>query len=153
MPTSNPRVNVTLPPSLDALVGQLAKLQRASKSQVLRELLEAAEPALQRAVMLMQAASQATEAMKGQIRRSLDAAIPQAESALDAHLADMERATQDLVTVAQAVRSRRPARGGLPPSPAGAAASRRAPAGRPGKVPDPPSSNRGVKSPRRGSKP
>ncbi len=152
MPTSNPRVNVTLPPSLDLLVSKLATLQRASKSQVLRELLEAAEPALQRAVTLMEAAAQATEAMKGQIRRSLDAAIPQAETALGAHLAHMEGVTQDLVDAAQAVRSRRPARSGLPPAPAVAVAIPRPAAKRPRKAPDPPSSNRGVKSPRRGVK-
>ena len=46
MPTINPRINVTLSPSLYGMVGELAKYQRVSRSMVLRELLEASEPAL-----------------------------------------------------------------------------------------------------------
>ena len=44
MPTLNPRINVTLAPSSDSLVQRLATFQGVSKSQVLRELLDAAEP-------------------------------------------------------------------------------------------------------------
>ena len=46
MPTVNPRINVTLSLSLFGMVDELAKHQRVSKSMVLRELLEASEPAL-----------------------------------------------------------------------------------------------------------
>lgn len=143
MPTKNPRINVTLSPSLDALVVRMAAHQRLSKSQVLRELLEAAEPALQRAAALMDAASQATAAVKEKLGRSLAAAQDQAEAQLGLQLAHLDAASEDLVSVAQAVRGRRPTRA-LAAVPAGAA--RRKPK-------DPPSSNRGVKSSRRGVKP
>ena len=54
MPTANPRINVTLSPSLYSMVEELAKHQRISRSMVLRELLEAfnAGPAQGRAAVL-----------------------------------------------------------------------------------------------------
>ena len=134
MPTVNPRVNVTLPPSLDLLVGRMAAHQRCSKSQVLRELLEAAEPALQRAVALMDAASQAAGAVKQGLAKSLDQAQSEAEKHAATMLARMEGITGDLVAQAEVIRERRPARKAEPRS------GRRAPS-------DPPASKRGVKSP------
>ncbi len=139
MPTMNPRVQVTLSPSLDALVRQLAVHQRASKSQVLRELLEAAEPALRRAVALMDAASKASEELRSGFGKSLDQAQVRAEKALASTLATMDSATADLVSLAEEVRSRRPAR--MPRGTARAA---------PTAPRNPPASNRGVKSHRRG---
>lgn len=109
MPSMNPRTNVTLSPSLDLLVVRLATLQRCSKSQVLRELLEAAEPALQRAVALMDAASKASESVRVGLAKSLTLAQDAAESHLSQQLEFMEGQT-DLVAQAEGVRSRRPAR-------------------------------------------
>ena len=135
MPTSNPRIQVTLSPSLDALVVALAKHQRASKSQVLRELLEAAEPALRRVVALMNAASKASEEVRTEFRRSLDVSVARAEKSVEQTVAAIDAAGDDLVALAEAVRARRPSR-------------RRTPAPRPAprSRPDPPASKRGVKS-------
>jgi hypothetical protein len=139
MPTMNPRVNVTLSPSLDHLVARLASLQRVSKSQVLRELLEAAEPALQRAAALMEAASKAHTGVLAELQRGLERAQNEAEDQLSAHLAFLDSSSADLVTTAEGVRGRRP-RTRVSVG-AGAAPGRRKPAS------DPPASNRGVKSP------
>lgn len=133
MPTSNPRVNVTLSPSLDTLVQRLATLQGVSKSHVLRELVETAEPGLQRVVALMDAANAAGQEMRNTLRRSLGEAVGGAEVAMHKALRGLDTATADLVAQAEAVRGRRPGRGGA--------------AARPVVVPrDPPASNRGVKS-------
>lgn len=140
MPTANPRVNVTLSPSTDALVIRLASLQRVSKSQVLRELLEAAEPALQRAAALMEAASGAQRAVLDELAQSLDRAQNKAEAALARTLLDSDRITADLVTQAEAVRGRRPARDTRSVSRAGRGG------GGAQAAPNPPASNRGVKS-------
>lgn len=141
MPTINPRVNVTLSPSLDALVSRLAVLQRSSKSQVLRELLEAAEPALHRAVALMDAASKASSELHAKLARSMEAAQDLAEDSAAVMLSRMDRAVNDLVSEAEAVRGRRPARKG------GASAAAAAPGAR-----NPPPSNRGVKSAQSGGR-
>jgi uncharacterized protein (DUF1778 family) len=143
MPTVNPRINVTLSPSTDALVARLAGLQRVSKSQVLRELLEAAEPALQRAVALMEAASRAHGDVLSGLASSLDRAQEEAERSLQRNLA----ASDDLVRQAESIAERRP-RGAR--APRGGAGDRVGSAPRAPK--DPPSSNRGVKSPTRGQK-
>ena len=134
MPTVNPRVQVTLSPSLDALVRRMALYTRSSKSQVLRELLEAAEPALQRAATLMEAASKAAGEAKERLARSLEKAQDLAEDHAAMHLARLDRMTDDLVSQAEAIKARRPARVGSPTAPASTA-------GR-----NPPASNRGVKS-------
>ena len=151
MPTTNPRINVTLSPSLDHLVVRLAVMQRLSKSQVLRELLEAAEPALQRAVTLMESASQATSAVKENLARSLSRSQDKAEAHLAEILGQMDQTSADLVQQAEAIRGRRPQanRRSLPPvgvAPIRAELKR----ARPGS--NPPASNRGVKSTKRGKK-
>jgi len=109
MPTVNPRVNVTLAPSTDALVCRLAGLQGVSKSQVLRELLEAAEPALQRAAALMEAAANSKGAVLDGLAKSLERAQDAVEANLQEHLAKADSIVSDLVNEAQAVRGRRPA--------------------------------------------
>lgn len=142
MPTDNPRVNVTLSPSLDSLVGRLASLQRMSKSSVLRELLEAAAPALSRSVALMEAAARSKPA----VLRGLAVSLSQEQARIEGHLEGTLSALEgqgDLVEQAEAVRGKRPARrrrqtavqagGGIAPAVAPA--------------PNPPASNRGVKSP------
>jgi hypothetical protein len=135
MPTLNPRVNVTLSPSLDLLVGRFALVQRVSKAQVLRELLEAAEPALQRAVLLMEAAASAGSGVLAGLASSLGKAQADLEGRLDEALAMADGSTADLVTQAQALRSRRPT-----------SARPRAGAETAGAQKNPPASNRGVKS-------
>ncbi len=147
MPTLNPRINVTLPTSLDQLVARMAAHTRVSKSQVLRELLEAAEPALQRAVVLMDAATQASVQARTGLAHHMDRGIEHAEDAMAVILSRLDRATGDLVSQAEAVQGKRPARrlavdarSAPPPGGVTAATKRK----------DPPASNRGVKSPPNG---
>lgn len=119
MPTFNPRVNVTLSPSLDVLVSRLAAHQHSSKSQVLRELLEAAEPALQRAVALMDVAASASDEVKSGLARSLEKAQDRAEDAMHVVFGRLDQASA-LATETQAVKGRRATRrteGGPPGRP------------------------------------
>jgi hypothetical protein len=111
MPTLNPRINVTLSPSLDSLVSRLAGLERVSKSMVLRELLEAAEPSLVHAVALMEAAQGAGAKARKNLVRDLESGIKAAEGTSELMLQNMALQTRDLVTAAQEVQGRRPARG------------------------------------------
>lgn len=131
MPTLNPRTNVTLSPSLDLLLTRLAQHQQSSKSQVLRELLEAAEPALQRAVTLMDAASRASVSVRSGLAKSLNMAQDVAERELAAHLNHFD-GMADLVSQAEGIRGRKRAGAGgraskaqpsrsHPPPPGGAA--------------------------------
>jgi hypothetical protein len=140
MPTANPRVNVTLSPSLDSLVTALAGYQRVSKSMVLRELLEAAEPALRQAVALMEAAQGASAKARKQIVADLENVVRAAEGVQALALQTAAHHTRDIVSEAQAVRGRRPS--ATRARAAGAVVEGR---GSPGPQ-NPPPSNRGVKS-------
>ena len=80
MPTINPRINVTLSPSLYGMVGELAKYQRVSRAMVLRELLEASEPALAQVVAMMRAAEDMTEAAKSRLFADMDSALVKLEA-------------------------------------------------------------------------
>lgn len=143
MPTNNPRVNVTLSPSLDILVSRLAALERVSKSMVLRELLEAAQPALQAAVALMDAAEGAGTEARKRIATDMQMTIDAAAGVQYLALQVASNSTRDIVAEAEEIRGRRPSRQSRDSGAVGAAcASEKAPK----KSKRPPSSNRGVKS-------
>ena len=142
MPTINPRINVTLSPSLYGMVGELAKYQRVSRSMVLRELLEASEPALAQVVAMMRAAEDMSEAAKSRLLTDMDSALVKLEATKDEALALAAGATADLVAQAESIREGgRAAELGVRQRPTGSADSALsdsspAPSG-------PPSSNRG----------
>lgn len=145
MPSLNPRVNVTLSPSLDALLSQLAGFERVSKSSVLRELLEAAEPSLRQAAALMEAAKGASVSARANIVRDLEQGLQAAQGVQHLALQVAANHTRDIVSEAQAIRGRRPSRparsvAGRAPATEGISAVK-APRTRK----DPPTSNRGVK--------
>lgn len=141
----NPRVNVTLSPSLDALLGQLAGFERVSKSSVLRELLEAAEPSLRQAAALMQAAQGASVSARANIVRDLEQGLKAAQGVQHLALQVAANHTRDIVSEAEAIRGRRPSRAvrsspGRPPATGAVVAGKGL-----RKRKDPPISNRGVK--------
>ena len=110
MPTVNPRINVTLSPSLFGMVDELAKHQRVSKSMVLRELLEASEPALAQVVAMLKAAESMTEAARKRLLQDMDSTITSMEMKKDQALALAAGMTADLVAQAEAIKGRRPGR-------------------------------------------
>jgi hypothetical protein len=151
MPTINPRINVTLSPSLDSLVGQFATIQRVSKSSVLREFMEAAEPQLRQALALMEAAKGAKPNALRAVSEDMQNVVQSLESAQRLAMSVAAGRTRDLVAEAESIRGRRPARSGRSdvgvagvqaPRPGRKARSAVGPKGRP----DPLISNRGVKS-------
>jgi hypothetical protein len=151
MPTVNPRINVTLPPALDALVCRWAAFQRVSKSQVVRELLEASEPAISKTVALMEAAQAAQREHLGAFARSLESAQTDMESDSKRALARITQVTADLVSQAEAIKGRRPRRapasvGVALAAPAKPKTGAKAQASGPKVVKNPPPSNRGVES-------
>lgn len=140
MPTSNPRVNVTLSPSLHRLVSDLARMQRMSKAQVLREMLEASEPVLQQVAAMMKAAEDMSHAAKAKVADDLGAALKSVEKKADKAMQLAAGITSDLVAQAEAIKGRRPARrGAAVPTRSGVGAA-------PARPRTPLPSKRGVKS-------
>lgn len=139
MPTLNPRINVTLSPSIDALVGRLSELQGISKSQLIREMLEAAEPTFRKALAIMAAAHKVRDDTRTEIAESLERSLSLATAGLEHDLHLIASHSRDLVDEAQKVQGRGKSRAKRGASPSLEAK-------------DPPSSNRGVKSPEKGKK-
>ena len=147
MPTVNPRLNVTLSLSLFGMVDELAKHQRVSKSMVLRELLEASEPALAQVVAMLKAAESMTEAARKRLLQDMDSTITSMEMKKDQALALAAGMTADLVAQAEAIKGRRPGRQLARKRSAGGLAVGTSAVGDQSPAPiRPPSSNRGVKS-------
>lgn len=134
MPTANPRVYVTLSPDLDAVIGRMAALERISKSQLIRETLEAAQPTLTKAVALMEAASKARSGARQELAQSLEHSQQVIESQLEGILQALTEPAVDALEVA----GRRPGRRAAARGPAACQESI-----------NPPPSKRGVKSSKR----
>jgi hypothetical protein len=143
MPTQNPRVNVTLSPTIHGTVEKLAKLQRVSKSMVLRELLEASEPALAQVVAMMEAANEMSIEARASVARDLDETINRLEAKGREAMQLAAGVTSDLVAQAEAISGRRPARTVSAARPGRSVA--KVPGSATRKRKDPPASNRGVK--------
>ena len=147
LPTLNPPINVTLSPSLYGMVETLAKHQRVSRAMVLRELLEASEPALAQVVAMMEAAESMSQAAKKRMLQDMDQTIGKLENKAEQALALAAGVTADLVAQAESIQGRRPGAHSARKRSAGGMGARTTggveksqPALRP------PSSNRGVKS-------
>ena len=147
MPTLNPRINVTLSPSLYGMVETLAKHQRVSRAMVLRELLEASEPALAQVVAMMEAAESMSQAAKKRMLQDMDQTIGKLENKAEQALALAAGVTADLVAQAESIQGRRPGAHSARKRSAGdLEAGNQAPVEKRQIAIRPPSSNRGVKS-------
>ena len=125
------------------LVSRLAVLERVSKSMVLRELLEAAQPALQAAVALMDAAEGAGVEARNRIANDMQKTIDAAAGVQHLALQVAANNTRDIVAEAEAIRGRRPSRQARVSGSAGTVAVA---VKRQKTTKRPPLSNRGVKS-------
>lgn len=138
MPAANPRLSITLSPSIAALLREMSALTGNSQSALVAELLEEAEPVFSRMVRILRAAEQAKRAVKEELVAGMDAAQERLEGQLGLALSEMDAFEGRLLGTAERV-SRRRGRGAASSGDAGA--QRR-----------PPISNRGVRSPEKGQK-
>lgn len=88
MPTTNPRINITVPPELYDTVGRLAALRGVSRSAVILEILEASHGAM------LSAASRLEKAMKS---------VPEAEQVSAEVLSQAARRSVDSIASGEQV--------------------------------------------------
>ena len=136
MPAKNPRLTITLQPSLAAQLRKLSELTGNSQSALIADLLEGTGPVFDRMIQVLEAAKTAKESMRGKLADDMEHAQSKMEGALGLVLEGFDEITGSLLDEAEAV-TRRARRKG----PAGAA---RAPAGGLGAAAPTPHSNRGV---------
>jgi len=82
MPTSLPRINVTLQPSTHAVLVEMSRLTGNSRSAIIGELLAQAEPVFERVCLILRAA---VEARKGANTRVLEG-LREAQGIVEQHL-------------------------------------------------------------------
>lgn len=107
MPTQNPRLTITLSPPLDAAIRRLSELTGQSKSSLIVELLDQAQPVLVRMAEVIEVAKSATEDAKARMRSNLD----EAQTKLEEHLGLVnqlwDEQTADLLGEAEQVQRRK----------------------------------------------
>ena len=153
MATKNPRITITVEPSLHAQLRRLSELTGNSQSALVGELLDGAGPTLERVIKVLEIAQTAKDSIKGKLAAEMDAAQAKVEAQLGLALDAYEDMATPLLDIAEAIdrRSRRRPQGqalagreagagsaekGAPPR-GGRASARTAPT---------PLSNRGVRS-------
>lgn len=137
MPAKNPRLTITLQPTLAAQLRRLSELTGNSQSALIAELLEGSTPVFDRMIALLEAAHQAKEAIRGQAIEGLDEAQGKLERQLGLALDTWDAAAAPLLEQMEDVKRRAARRPSGGPRERGAAEGRSAAT---------PPSNRGVRS-------
>ena len=137
MPAKNPRLTITLQPSLAAQLRKLSELTGNSQSALIGDLLEGTGPVFDRMIQVLEAAKSAKESIRGKLADDMEHAQAKMEGALGLVLEGFDEFTGSLLDEAEAVtrRARRK----------GAAGAARAPSGGLGAAAPTPISNRGVR--------
>lgn len=138
MPAKNPRLTITLQPTLAAQLRRLSELTGNSQSALIAELLEGSAPIFDRMITLLEAAQQAKEAIRGQAVEDLGEAQARLEAQLGLALETWDEVARPILDEAEKVQRRAPRRG------AGGARGAGAPGARSGARTPP--SNRGVRT-------
>lgn len=138
MATKNPRLTITLQPSIAAHLRKLSELTGNSQSGLIADLLDGSEPVFERMIHVLEAAKSAKAAMKGKLAIDMEAAQTKMEGALGIAMDGFEAYTGTLLDEAEAVQ-RRARRGGH-------ASAAQAPRAGVGAASPTPLSNRGVRS-------
>lgn len=82
MPTKNPRLTITLQPSLAAQLRRLSELTGNSQSALISELLSGSGGVFDKMILLLEAAQKAKDSIKGRMAPELDAAQEKMQLAL-----------------------------------------------------------------------
>ena len=126
MATKNPRLTITLTPSLAAQIRRLSELTGNSQSSLIAELLDGSGPVFDKMIQVLEAAAIAKDSIRGRIAGELDEAQKKLEGAFSMAQEGFDLFTKPLLDEAEAVGRRarqgqakagRGGRGGTPPTP------------------------------------
>lgn len=106
MPAKNPRLTITLQPSLAAQLRKLSELTGNSQSGLIGELLEGSGPVFDRLIQVLEAAETAKESMRGRLTEDMQAAHAKVESALGMVFEGFDDITTSMLDEAEAVTRR-----------------------------------------------
>ena len=113
MPTNNPRLTITLPAGTAAQLRELSALTGNSQSSLISELLEGSGPVFSRVILVLQAAKDAKESIRGKLAVDLAGAEKRIEAQLGLALGTFDEYTGSLLDEAERVRGRAAGAGGM----------------------------------------
>lgn len=137
MTTQNPRLTITLQPTIAAQLRELSRLTGNSQSSLISELLDGSTAVFDRVIQVLTAAEGAKQALKGKLSEDMEKAQSRVEAQLGLVMEDFDNTTGALIDEMEAI-TRRGRRQGQPDA--------AAPAARPRARSATPPSNRGVRS-------
>jgi hypothetical protein len=106
MPALNPRITITLEPSIHALLKRLSAVSKDSQSAIVSGILAQSAPVLQRVIAVLEAAEAASEHLKTEAAASLLSAHSEIERQLGLALEAMDEGTRPLLDSAERVARR-----------------------------------------------
>lgn len=106
MPAKNPRLTITLQPSVAAQLAELSRLTGDSQSSIIGDLMAQASPVFDRVIRVLSAAQQAKADLKDRMASDLEKAQAKIEKQLGIVMQDFDAFTGDLMTEVDAVRRR-----------------------------------------------
>lgn len=106
MKAKNPRLSVTLQPSLAAQLRKLSELTGNSQSAIIGDLLDGSGPVFDRLIQVLEAAKTAKESMRGKLADDLEQAQGKMENALGIVMEGFDQFTGSLLDEAEAVTRR-----------------------------------------------
>lgn len=115
MPAKNPRLTITLAPTLGAQLRRLSELTGNSQSALIADLLEGSSPVFERLIKTLEAAELAKDKIKGKAADDMRVAQAKLEGQMGLMLESFDEATLPLLAEAEEIkrRSRKTPRGGL----------------------------------------
>lgn len=135
MPTKNPRLTITISPSLSAQLRRVSQLTGHSQAGLISELLEGSGRVFDRLIIVLEAAEEARFAVSGELTEKMSDAQKKLEGQLGLWFADeREQVTEDLLKWERIKRRGSRKQSAVAQRPAASAAS------------STPPSNRGVRS-------
>ncbi len=106
MPTTNPRISVTLTPAVSAVLKELSALSGNSQSSMVAELLETSVPIFEKVCTVLRAAATVQESAKTQFRENLERAHDALEAQMGLELGRMDDVSRPLLEAAEKVHRR-----------------------------------------------
>lgn len=137
MTTKNPRLTITLTPTLYAQLREISRLTGNSQSALIAELLDGSQPVFERVIKVLTAAEGAKQALKGKIAEDMDNAQTKMEAQLGLALDAFDSSTQPFLEHMESIKRR---------ARRGRAGDALAPTGDAQRAASTPISNRGVRS-------
>jgi hypothetical protein len=106
MTTQNPRLTITLQPSLAAQLRKLSQLTGNSQSSLISELLDGSAPVFDRMILVLTAAESAKASLRGHLSTDMAQAQARIEKQLGLALEDFDSASQPVLNEFEVIQRR-----------------------------------------------